>query len=115
MVMVGCNSTGLTYDQEYVLTHNPITEVGDTYSRLSLSKDNTFVMSANACHDVETFSGEYFIEDNWLYLVPENYYCNEEEVACDSQGIRLEIIESKKLIIELGLLCIAPGSEFSIE
>ena len=106
----------LLYNVSYELTYNPIYEEGDHFSYLILNRDNTFDFSVNACSDLELLSGTYFIEGNSLYLVPNNYACdpNSEEEICDVKGIKFIIENRKKLIIVIGLRCIAEESVFEV-
>ena len=107
----------IAYNVIYELTYNPIYEDSDRFSYLILSRDNTFFMSVNSCDGLDSIKGEFFIDGNNLYIVPENYSCdlNDLDEECEVEGIRFIIENYNKLIITIGLRCIAEDSIFEIE
>jgi len=107
----------VVYNATYELTYNPVYEEGDRFSYLVLSRDGTFSMSVNTCDGLDVLGGTFFIEGNKLFIVPENYECDleDEYEECDVRGIVFVIENQNKLVIALGLRCIAEESIFEVE
>ena len=118
----------VTFNQVYNLTFSPINvreaddqddgeevDLGDPYSYLILLNTGTFSMSVNTCDGVDTLQGDYFIEDQMLYLIPEYYYCDLETEECNVRGMKFIINNPRELTIVNGTRCICEGSVFTVE
>ena len=105
----------VTYNKDYELTYNAITETSDRFSSLVLSRDNTFSMSVNTCNGVDVISGKFYFDEDQLVLVPPLYACDYEVEECDFRGYIFQIKNPNELIILHGLYCIPEESVFTIQ
>jgi len=104
----------VVYNVTYELTYDPVREESDQYSYLILERDGTFFMSVNTCNGVDAIEGTFTIEGNELFINPGKYYCNVDDIEdeCDPRGFKFIIENPNRLIIDLGLFCIAQDSIF---